>query len=94
MRLTTLLAVGAALAGMLQAQLALGATVGVFELPLSGEVEVRYEAALGEINDLIVVEAPENVYLFTDLNAAIYALRRMYVNLTHVGALSSESRTL
>ena len=74
MRLTTLLAVGAALAGMLQAQLALGATVGVFELPLSGEVEVRYEAALGEINDLIVVEAPENVYLFTDLNAAITPL--------------------
>jgi Ca2+-binding RTX toxin-like protein len=73
-RCKTLLAVGAALVWMLQAELAFGATVGVFEEPERGEVEVRYEATLGEINDLTVVEAPENVYLFTDVNAVITPL--------------------
>jgi hypothetical protein len=73
MRFKTLLAVVTAVTWMLQAQLALGATVGVFEAE-GGQVLIRYEAGLGEINDLIVVEAPEDVYLFTDLNAAITPL--------------------
>ena len=77
------------------AQPALGATVGVFEgLPESVEVQVRYEAALGEINDVIAVEAPDGVYLFTDLKAAITPLAGCNVNLAHLGALRSQSPTL
>ena len=77
MRFKMLVASGAALAWMLPAQPALAATVGVFEgLSEFGSrvLQVRYEAAIGEINDVSVVEAPEGVYVFTDLSAAMTPL--------------------
>ena len=69
MRLKVLLAGVAALASTLLVQPALGATVGVTredDFPL-----IVYEAAVGEINDVSIVEAPEGVFTITDLNAAI-----------------------
>jgi Ca2+-binding RTX toxin-like protein len=69
MRIQMLLAGAAALASTLLAQPALGANVGVTredDFPL-----IVYEAAVGEINDVSIVEAPEGIFTITDLNAAI-----------------------
>lgn len=60
-----LLAGAAAVAWMLLAESALGATVA-----FSNETFV-YEAAVGEINDVSIVEAPEGVFTIADLNATI-----------------------
>lgn len=65
MPLKTLLAVFGAVAGMLLAQPALGSTVRVVD------DKVVYEAATGETNDITVVEAPQDVFTITDLNATI-----------------------
>ena len=67
MRFMMRLAGGAALAWIFLAQPALGATVSL--PPLRGLLV--YEASLGEINDVSIVEAPDNVFMITDLNAAI-----------------------
>jgi Ca2+-binding RTX toxin-like protein len=56
----------AALAWTLLAQPALGATVS-----LSNTNSLFFRAALGEINDVSVVEEPEGVFLISDQNAAI-----------------------
>jgi len=69
MRSHSLLAGGVALAWMLLAQPAFGATVGVTRS--SGVPHLVYEAAVGEINDVSVVEAPDDVFTITDLGAAI-----------------------
>ena len=71
MRCKTLLAVGAALAWMLLAEPALGATAWVSSL--NGSPHVSYEAAVGETNDVSIREEPEGVYTITDLNATITA---------------------
>jgi Ca2+-binding RTX toxin-like protein len=70
MRSHRLLAGGVALALMLLAQSALGATVSI----PSGSTLLVYRAAAGEINDVSVVEAPDNVFVITDLNAVITPL--------------------
>jgi Ca2+-binding RTX toxin-like protein len=72
MRCHRLLA-GVALVWMLLAQSALGATVGV-SLTDFGSQQLLYNAALGEVNDVRIVEAPGGVFTITDLNAAITPL--------------------
>jgi Ca2+-binding RTX toxin-like protein len=71
MRCKTMLPVSGAFAWMLRAQPALGATAWLSSF--NGEPRINYEAALGEINDVNIVEAPDGVYMITDLNAAITA---------------------
>lgn len=77
MRFKTLLASVAALAWMLLAQPAFGATVSMVS-----DFKVVYEAALGEINDVSLVEAPEGVFMITDLNAAITPLTQACMSIS------------
>jgi Ca2+-binding RTX toxin-like protein len=78
MRLKVLLASAAALASTPLAQPALGATVG-----LSAEnLYLVYEAAVGEVNDLSIVEEPRGVFLITDLNAAITSETTRCISIT------------
>jgi Ca2+-binding RTX toxin-like protein len=53
------------------AQPALGATAWLSRD--DGELRIHYEADVGEINNVTIVEDPDGVYLITDLNAAIVA---------------------
>jgi Ca2+-binding RTX toxin-like protein len=73
----------AALAWMLLAQPALAATVGVFEDSIDDFYEdIRYQAAVGELNAVTVLEEPAGTYTITDLGAVITTLTPECVSLT------------
>jgi Ca2+-binding RTX toxin-like protein len=74
MRLKTVLAGSAVLAWTVLAQPALGATVELSYSTNDGEMHLVYKAAVGEINNVSIIEAPRGVYMITDLNAAITPL--------------------
>jgi Ca2+-binding RTX toxin-like protein len=69
MRFRTLLVGGVALAWVVFPQPALAATVSVKRG--GGAPQLVYTAAAGEINEVSVVEAPDDVFTITDLGAAI-----------------------
>ena len=71
MRFKTLLAGGVTLVWMLLAQPVLGATVELSRGENDGELHLDYKAAVGEINNVSIVEAPRGVYMIIDVGAPV-----------------------